>query len=395
MKRLIIGIVLASLSILASAQGYNSKGGTHKGYNTPYTDQYQQPSSWSGSGFAIGQRHVATNHHVVDGATHLYISKSGSEETFKAEVVTVDEEHDLAVIKVTDENFSGFGQIKYGFKKDTEDVGMGVFVLGYPLVQTMGTEVKLTTGVVSSLSGFQGSKSEYQISAPVQPGNSGGPLFNDYGELIGVINAKHVEAENVSYGVKLSYLYDMAKDINGVTLDKKSQIADMSLSEKCKEAIPFTVMITADNARTAEPQARQSEAAIPSSQKPYAESYRSYPVRINMPAITGGSSDESTRIIGVELTESYAAVYMNITNRQYQSGSFSVNRDIYISVPSTGEKYRFVSAENCSVSPEKTEIAYGQNIGFTLYFEPIPANTSSFDLIEPGEHAWQFHGIEL
>jgi S1-C subfamily serine protease len=72
MRRFLIIVALISMSILASAQG-NSKGGSHKGYTTPYTDQYQQPSRWSGSGIAIGNRHVATNHHVIEGATHLYI----------------------------------------------------------------------------------------------------------------------------------------------------------------------------------------------------------------------------------------------------------------------------------------------------------------------------------
>ena len=107
-------------------------------------------------------------------------------------------------------------------------MGMGVFVLGYPLVQSMGTEIKLTTGVVSSRSGFQGDQSQYQISAPVQPGNSGGPLFNDNGELIGIVSAKHTEAENVSYGVKLSHLKTLASNVEGVNLNRSSQISNLS-----------------------------------------------------------------------------------------------------------------------------------------------------------------------
>lgn len=395
MRRFLIIVALISMSILASAQG-NSKGGSHKGYTTPYTEQYQQPSRWSGSGIAIGNRHVATNHHVIEGATHLYISHSGSEETFKAEVVTYDEAHDLAIIKITDENFSGFGTMKYGFKKDTEDVGMGVFVLGYPMVQTMGTEIKLTTGVVSSLSGFQGSKSEYQISAPVQQGNSGGPLFNDNGELIGIISAKHAEAENVSYGVKLTHLYELAEGVSGVKMNKTTQIASLSLSEKCKAAIPFTVRISADNERTVEPaQSQARPETAPSQSRPSVSGSGTYPVRVNMPAVTGGCSDDATYIMGVELTERYTALYMQITNRQYQSGGFSVNENICISVPSTGAKYRLTSTDGCAISPDVTEVPYGQSVSFILYFEPVPADTSSFDLVEPGDNAWKFYGIQL
>jgi S1-C subfamily serine protease len=73
----------------------------------------------------------------------------------------------------------------------------------------MGDEVKLTNGIISSKSGFQGDVTSYQITAPVQPGNSGGPLFDDKGNIIGIINAKHVGAENASYAIKASYLMNL------------------------------------------------------------------------------------------------------------------------------------------------------------------------------------------
>ena len=73
----------------------------------------------------------------------------------------------------------------------------------------MGDEIKLTNGIVSSRTGFQGDITSYQISAPVQPGNSGGPLFDGQGNLIGIVSAKHVGAENVSYAIKTSYLKNL------------------------------------------------------------------------------------------------------------------------------------------------------------------------------------------
>jgi S1-C subfamily serine protease len=73
----------------------------------------------------------------------------------------------------------------------------------------MGDEIKLTNGIVSSRTGFQGDITSYQISAPVQPGNSGGPLFDSQGNLIGIINAKHGGAENASYAIKASYLTNL------------------------------------------------------------------------------------------------------------------------------------------------------------------------------------------
>ena len=239
-KFFIFIIFIISVSEIYS-QGNNSKWGSYKG--APYE---QQPAYWSGSGIALDSYHVATNHHVVDGATNITVKISDDDNVYRAEVVTYDRENDLAIIKIVDEDFVGFGKIKYGFKSETEDLGVGVFVLGYPLITTMGTDIKLTTGIISSKSGYQGDVSQYQVSAPVQPGNSGGPLFNEKGELIGIISAKHTEAENVGYGVKLSYLCELAANV-GLSLTAKTVIADLTLSDKCKVVIPFAVLIEANN----------------------------------------------------------------------------------------------------------------------------------------------------
>ncbi len=393
MKRFLTIAVLFCIGISAGAQGFNSKGGTHRGYHSPYTQQEQQPSSWSGSGIAIGTKLIATNHHVVDGATNLAIYFPDSDTQYRAEVVTVDAEHDLAVVRVVDSNFKGFNNIKYGFKKDTEDVGMGVFVLGYPLVQTMGTEIKLTTGVVSSRSGFQGDASQYQISAPVQPGNSGGPLFNDNGELIGIVSAKHTEAENVSYGVKLSYLYSLANSVEGVNLNRQTQLANLSLAEKCKSVIPCTVMVLANNERTGQGSSQSSQYR-PGTQSSHSSGTKNYPIRINMPRVNK-SGDTDVQIYGIEITDQYTAVYMSWTNTQYQNGWYNINKDTYIVDTNTGKKYALITTENCAVAPKQTEIQYNQTQEFTLYFESVPASASSIDLLEPGDGQWKFYGIQL
>ena len=261
MKRLFVLVLWGILPILGYAQGNNSKGGSHRGYQTPYTQQEQQPSYWSGSGIALNSKVFATNNHVVDGATHLYVYFPETKAKYTAKTIKTDPTNDLAIVRITDPNFKGFPSIQYGFKKTLEDVGTDIFVLGYPRVDTMGEEVKLTTGVVSSRSGFQGNQSQYQVSAPVQPGNSGGPLFNDRGELIGIVSAKHSDgAENVSYAVKLSYLNDLiASSGENISLTRSSQIASQKLSEKCKAVIPCTVMVIADNER--EGQTRQPSTA--------------------------------------------------------------------------------------------------------------------------------------
>ena len=397
MKRIFLSSVLILASICAFAQGFNSKGGSHRGYNSPYTQQQQQPSSWSGSGIAIGTKLIATNHHVVDGATNLAIYFPDTDKEYRAEVVTVDETHDLAVVKVVDPTFNGFNNIKYGFKYEVEDVGMGVFVLGYPLVQSMGTEIKLTTGVVSSRSGYQGDQSQYQISAPVQPGNSGGPLFNDNGELIGIVSAKHTEAENVSYGVKLSHLKTLASNVEGVNLNRSSQISNLTLSEKCKSVIPCTVMVLANNDRSSQPQQqspRQSYSSGASSGREYSAGSRSYPIRINNPRVEK-SNDPDARIYGVEMTDRFIAIHMSLRNTSNDAYGYYVLENIYLSDSKSGKQYALITTENCAIAPKQTVINPGQTQEFTLYFEPVPTNTTSVDIIEPHNDGWKFYGVEI
>lgn len=163
---------------------------------------------WSGSGFALKDNLIVTNYHVVEGATHIYIKGINGDfsKEYAATVVDIDKENDLAIVQIDDENFTGFGTIPYSIQPDIAEVGEDVFVLGYPMTTIMGEEIKLTTGVINSYSGYKGDNSTYQISAPIQPGNSGGPLFNKEGEVIGIVNAKLLIAENAGYAIKSLYL---------------------------------------------------------------------------------------------------------------------------------------------------------------------------------------------
>lgn len=108
----------------------------------------------------------------------------------------------------------------------------------------MGKEVKLTDGIISSSTGYKGDEAMYQISAPIQPGNSGGPLFNEDGDVIGVVCAKHAEAENANYAIKISYLYSML-DASGCNLEmaNNNSIHGKKLSSKVKKIKDFVYLI--------------------------------------------------------------------------------------------------------------------------------------------------------
>jgi S1-C subfamily serine protease len=165
----------------------------------------------TGSGFLVSSAgYVVTNEHVVDGANSITIRGIGGDynSAKSANVVAVDKANDLALLKF-DPSGMTVGRPRYGIDTKLQRVGEDVFVLGYPLTASMGKEIKLTTGIVSALTGFGGSAGQYQVSAPVQPGNSGGPLLGPCGNVIGVASAKHVEADNATYAVKSLFVQNL------------------------------------------------------------------------------------------------------------------------------------------------------------------------------------------
>ena len=124
------------------------------------------------------------------------------------------------------------------------DVGEEVFVLGYPLTQALGNEVKLTNGIVSSRTGYQGDIATYQISAPVQPGNSGGPMFDSRGNVIGIVVAGVPGAENVGYAIKTSYLSILNESAGlNIKFPSNNTISSFSLAEKVKRVKDFVFYI--------------------------------------------------------------------------------------------------------------------------------------------------------
>ena len=117
-------------------------------------------------------------------------------------------------------------------------------MLGYPLTQALGNEIKLTNGIISSRTGYQGNISTYQMSAPVQPGNSGGPMFDNKGNIIGIVVAGVPGAENVGYAIKTSYLNILIESAGlNIKLPSNNTISTLSLAEKVKRVKNFVFYI--------------------------------------------------------------------------------------------------------------------------------------------------------
>lgn len=142
----------------------------------------------SGTGFALTQNGlIVTNYHVVEGSKviRIKVNNDGVLQYFNADILVSDRNNDLALLKISPNQNFEIDEVPFTIKKNgSAQVGESVFLLGYPLRVTMGDNIKLTNGIISSKSGFQGDVTSYQISAPIQPGNSGGPLFSDKAELV-------------------------------------------------------------------------------------------------------------------------------------------------------------------------------------------------------------------
>lgn len=204
-------------------------------------------SNWksTGTGFFIDKKgYLATNHHVIENANNIEITYNN--QNYKAKVVISDEQNDLAILKINDETFNPLNSLDYNFEIKTSTVGKSVFTLGYPETQLMGSEIKLTNGIINSKSGFKGSISEYQISAQIQHGNSGGPLFDNNGNLLGITSSglRSSEIENVNYAIKTKYLNLLVEEIGDeIQLPNSNLNENKTLEEKYKILKKYVVFI--------------------------------------------------------------------------------------------------------------------------------------------------------
>jgi S1-C subfamily serine protease len=207
---------------------------------------------WAGNGSGViisKSGYIITNHHVIEDADDIEVEFILNDEVqkFNAEIVQVDKTNDLAIIKIFDMNFDGVDELPYNFKTRSSDVGTKVYAFGYPMaLSIMGKEIKVTDGIISSKTGFDGDITTYQITAPIQGGNSGGPLFDEKGNLIG-INSTGIRkdvADNVAYSIKTSYVLNLIDVLpKSIELPSNTKLESLPLTEQIKEISKYVVLI--------------------------------------------------------------------------------------------------------------------------------------------------------
>ena len=203
----------------------------------------------TGSGFSItANGYIVTNCHVVEDSSKITLVRDGLE--YPATIVAADESNDIAILKISSSTIP----LPLITSRKTK-IGNAVYSMGFPNVQLQGLSPKFTSGLISSLTGLRDDPKHFQISVPIQPGNSGGALVDNRGNVIGVVTAKLSQkaainttgtiAENVNYALKSSYvliLLESLPEISNKLMDENSsEMPSYKIAERLQNSTYFII----------------------------------------------------------------------------------------------------------------------------------------------------------
>jgi S1-C subfamily serine protease len=204
------------------------------------------PGTYGGTCFAISRNgYMITNYHVIAGADSIYIQNNKGE-AFKAISIFEDVSSDLAVLRIADSTFRS-PALPYSLKLHPVRPGEEVFSMGFPR-----DEIVYGKGYISAQTGFNGDTLAYQVSIPVNPGNSGAPLLDAQGEVIGIITGKQSTSDGIAFAVKSGHLKrlldELPKDkFSRKDLKQRNQLNGMNRVEQLKKLEEFVYMVKVYN----------------------------------------------------------------------------------------------------------------------------------------------------
>ncbi len=195
------------------------------------TDTNGEPKSSSGTAFFISKKgHLLTNNHVVEGCKISKITYKNKD--YDTKLLAIDQTLDLALLKADIKPSSYFTFSSKDIKKLNK-----VYVAGYPLGKGLSDDLKISSGIVSSLKGYKDNSNEIQIDAPINSGNSGGPIINENGDLIAIAvsGLAKDQTEGINFGIK-STAAELFLRSNNIS-PKKSMYSGIKDNDKLLEIL--------------------------------------------------------------------------------------------------------------------------------------------------------------
>jgi S1-C subfamily serine protease len=198
-----------------------------------------------GTGFLVDAKgYLVTNAHVVNNAKHIAVQNATGKD-LKAEIVYKDISRDIAILKIVDKAFKSPASIPYAIKRSSGDIAEPIFSLGYPR-----NDIVYGEGYLAAKTGFQGDTLAVQISINANSGNSGSPIINRKGEIIGVLNARQSSAEGAVFAIQSKYIHDaltqlQKKDTSyrNIKLPTSSAIKGIDRTKQVEKITDFVYMV--------------------------------------------------------------------------------------------------------------------------------------------------------
>ncbi len=199
-------------------------------------------SNYTGTGFALSNDgYLITNYHVVDGAESIEIQTRNGK-SYPASIIAYEPKNDIALLRVDEKSFRfSKTDLPYSLLPSRAPLGSAIYTLGFPQ-----DEIVYNEGYISSRNGFQGDSNQYRLEVPAGPGQSGAPVVNGQGQIIGIIRSKDAESEGITYAITsrtlLRLLRDVPKD-KRPRLNQDNRMGRLNREQQIDRLQDFTCMV--------------------------------------------------------------------------------------------------------------------------------------------------------